>query len=101
MQASLAVVPLVGALVAVRRYRRFGPEQRLQMKWPMAGAIPLALTPAFDPLLNAGAVPFGIGDADEIVAMVVCRAPSRSASCAHSCSTSRASCAAAALTPCC
>ncbi len=71
MEAALAVVPLIGCLVAVRRYRRFGPERRLQMKWPMAGAIPLALAPLIDAAVAAGAIPFPLGDADEIVAIVV------------------------------
>ncbi|MDP8968019.1 MAG: hypothetical protein M3N04_05410, partial [Actinomycetota bacterium] len=71
MEAALALVPLMGCLVAVRRYRQFDPERRLQMKWPMAGAIPLALAPLIDALVAAGAIPLPLGDADEIVALVV------------------------------
>lgn len=41
------------------------------MKWPLAGAIPLAFTPVIDALVAAGAIPFPVGDADEILAIVV------------------------------
>jgi hypothetical protein len=71
MEASLGVVPLIGVVLAVRRYRHFGPERRLQMKWPVAGAIPLAVLPLLDILVAAGALPVAAGDAVELLALMV------------------------------
>ena len=70
LDASLALGPLVAAVLAGLRYRRLEPAQRAQVRWPMYGVLLLILMPLAALLDEFGALPGAAVDAVVIVALV-------------------------------
>ncbi len=71
LEAGLAATPLIGAVLAARRYRAFPAAKRLQLKWPFYAALVLFVLPVNDVLVVWGVIPHTGGDLMEYVALIV------------------------------
>lgn len=69
LDSALALSPVVGAIVVWRRYRRLPAGRRLQIRWPIFGALVVLLAPLSGILQVVGAISAGPAQAIQIVAL--------------------------------
>ncbi|HEV2755125.1 MAG TPA: sensor histidine kinase [Actinomycetota bacterium] len=69
LDSALALSPVIGAIVVWRRYRRLPESGRMQVRWPLFGALVALLTPLSAILQTLGALSLGIGQAIQVCAL--------------------------------
>ena len=70
LDASLALAPLVGAVLAGLHYRRLRAAQQLQLRWPMYGVLLVLVAPLAVALHEAGVLSLAISDLIVVVGLV-------------------------------
>lgn len=71
LEVSLPLAPLLGAILLGLRYRQLPAPARLQLRWPMYGALAVVVAPLSALLYQAGAIPLAVRDAVIIVGLAV------------------------------
>ena len=69
LDSALALSPVIGASILWMRYRRMPLSQRLQIRWPVFGALVVLAAPVSAGLQALGALAAGVAQAVQIVAL--------------------------------
>ncbi|MDQ4025097.1 MAG: sensor histidine kinase [Actinomycetota bacterium] len=71
LDSALALSPVIGAIVVWRRYRRLPARGRMQIRWPLFGALVAVLTPLAAILQSLGGLSPGVAQAIQVGALTV------------------------------